>query len=1183
MSKKQSSRTQRRKLERDLAKGKKNPNLSNDIILYQIKYKLNDNQSKVLINSLPLEQFEYVNGNSLPEKYSDIRKTGKTYAFDDIIKELRWYTNAFIVNCDSINSFLAYEDVFESYFLKGEYFEASKIITLIENTVCVSNWTIEKRLLLAEYESGFKRNKEFLTDVVSEDNDYLTNLLARHQSIRFEKNLSYFKYEEILNKYISKFKDEKIEEFLKFKLNFYSKSSYNYKGLILNIENSSSIVDRYNTFITLIMMLVSETNKNELVTKSIIDNIKELSEIINDVRILNILSVLGVNLKVKINENNKTYLNILNLYTQGNYIQTIVKLTEYIQQHSNCFELYEIYNKSLINTNAPFTNLFNSDSVAGLCLQDLYNIINKSKETQQAIINSHKIFNSIGFSAWSYKYFVFFNDENSSHDLYLNIHKLASISSKYINPAISQFFSNSLNIIPFLNNIQEQSNCESIMTFWKNICSTLFSQSFVENSANINPFRKELYQNKVLQATGNYSNALSGYTEMLSDKMYLNETSLLFNKIEIIHSILLCLLNLNNFEEAVNLVAKSNLDNPNAINKLRNEYLLGNIIKFEDDSLMKNISSSIVLHQYQNYVNPNDIWIAYDNFLCSYGLSYPKEIETIISDLDNKKAIYFLKHICKQEVFDSSYLFENQDELDNERIEVCSILTRLDEDNFEEYINEISEISRHILIRKGIKQIDESKIYVDVKGIKKSLEKDIRESFERSMNLLNLSLDQIVKLDLDSDNVIVPYYGKSIETNKVEFKESNIKITSYSRFEQFTDMFKKIRDKFIASNEFGIDTYLSMRIRHGTLLGEIRSVFENYYLITKKEDTSNKYKENTYWLRGNFENKDTTTKEKFNYVLSEFSRNIDSISDDLKNKKLQIRTENKSSDSLFDYSFDTNELLRVFTDKIAAIDNFEVFFEEIINILWERTENNLTNIREIISVSIKDQFVGLLNEMLHNIESLINKADNPEIYELIRNITSCQTDIKTELDKISEWFKRTNSKTINEFYIDLPIDATLITLKRLFKDYNLLEPTIINNCDIKFEGENFPHFTYIMQNLFHNILEHSKLSCKDLLVNIEISKESNQLNLIVENNFSTKVDLIERNIKIESTRQLLLQSHDIDKTRAEEGTGYLKIKKTLKSDLAREGFTIKLFDVGEERIFKSIISFHIDGLQKIEI
>ena len=220
--------------------------------------------------------------------------------------------------------------------------------------------------------------------------------------------------------------------------------------------------------------------------------------------------------------------------------------------------------------------------------------------------------------------------------------------------------------------------------------------------------------------------------------------------------------------------------------------------------------------------------------MCHYGINYPHELLEIQNQFDIDQLIYFLKHIAKQEIYYSSYMFETQDELDNERIEICLALAKIDSDNAKEYRDEISEISRNLLIRQGIKQIDESKIYVDVKGVRESLEKDLRESFSRSLNLLNLSLDQIKKLDDTTDNVIVPYYGKVRSSNKIEFSEENIKITSYSRFKQFIEMFHKIRDKFIASNEFGIDTYLSMRIRHGTLLGETRSVYENYQLITKK-------------------------------------------------------------------------------------------------------------------------------------------------------------------------------------------------------------------------------------------------------------------------------------------------------------------------------------------------------------
>jgi len=526
-------------------------------------------------------------------------------------------------------------------------------------------------------------------------------------------------------------------------------------------------------------------------------------------------------------------------------------------------------------------------------------------------------------------------------------------------------------------------------------------------------------------------------------------------------------------------------------------------------------------------------------------------------------------------------MFENQDDLDNERIDICSLLTQIDKDNFEEYINEISEINRNLLIRQGIKQIDESKIYVDVKGIRNSVEKDINESFERYINLQTLSLDQIQKLDLNSDSLMLSYYDKTTDSKNTEFNTSNLKITSYSRFEQFSEMFLKIRDKFIASNEYGIDTYLSMRIRHGTLLGEIRSVFENYYLITKKKDNSKEYKDNIYWQKL-LSKSDTEQSLHFNQKLSDFSQKIDTISDELKNIKLQISTEKKESEGFFDYSYSKSELLSMFTNKIAGIAEFEDFFEVVISILWDRTEINLTRIREDISEKIKEIMVSSLVDLSKEVESIFDKNEYQEVNELIRNITLCQTDIKNELDKIAAWFRRTNSKTINEFYIQLPIDSTLTTLKRLFNRYQNLNINFDIDCDIKFEGENFPHFCYIFQNLMHNIIEHSELNYDVLKVTIKIEVIGNEIFIIILNNFSSDINLDSRNEEIQKTRDLLLQSYDNDKIRAEKGTGYLKIQKTLKSDLLRETFKITIDPVDDSRTYRTEINFNLNNLQKLE-
>lgn len=1180
MAKSKSGRAKRRELERNLAKGKSSINIGTKELFLSLKYVLNDSQAKTLIKSLSQEKINEIRGILLPKVYSDLRNSKNISSKDNFVKELSWYTNEFEDFQYEINEFLRLENKFDCFFLAGNYTEAGLILDEIETKICVSHWSIEKRLFIAEYESGFKKNKVVLANIIGKENNSITNVLSKYQSIRIEKKLSFFKYEEIFNNLLETYAEGRAKEYLNFKLNFFKQGFYNHKGFILNIDNSSSIVDKYKSFIQCILLFISENEKDKSIEVFIKLNLNKLLYKINDSRIINALYEIGDTPNFKISNENEEFLKITDNYIQGNYETVLVALESFFIINSNIFELYEIYVKSIINLKLPFTNPFPQESISGKCLEDLFNIFKKNNKTQNSLINSIKTYNSIGNIAWSYKYFTFVHNEHSSNFESININKYSHLNSPYLNFTNCGFFKNIELSQKYLSNIKESKYLISI-DFYEQLLKILRGESISKIEGGIEPFRAILYYSQAIQLSGNYELALESYKNILDSNEYKEALELEHNLIEIVQGMLNCLINLNKYQEAAILTAHYNIINPNFTQRLRSDLLLNNLIESENENLKKEISTPIVLHQYRSYINPNDIWIAYDDFLFSHSLDYPKELENIIEALDKVKVIYFLKHISKQEVYDSSHMFENQDDLDNERIDICSLLTKIDKDNFEEYINEISEINRNLLIRQGIKQIDESKIYVDVKGIKSSLEKDIKESFERYMNLQTLSIDQIQKLDLNSDSLMISYYEKSNDSNESEFKESNLKITSYSRVEQFTDMFLKIRNKFIASNEFGIDTYLSMRIRHGTLLGEIRSVFEKYYLITKKKDNSKEYKDNIYWQKL-LAKSDVELSSLFNQIMSVFSQKIDAISDELKNKKLQIKTEKKESNGFFDYSFSESELFSLFTNKISVIDQYDVFFEELISILWKRTEENLTRIRKDISENIKDDMVSSLVNLSKDIERIFNKHESAEVKELLRNITLCQTDIINELDKIAAWFKRTNSKTINEFYIHLPIDSTLTTLKRLYKDFQNLSLDLDIDCDIKFEGENFPHFCYIFQNLMHNIIEHAELNCNDLKVNIHIENIENQFFINVSNSFSNEINLEDLNHKIKETQKLLLQSDDNDKIRAEQGTGYLKIQKTLKSDLLRESFNIKINPVDVNRFFKTEIKFTLNNLQKLE-
>jgi hypothetical protein len=1173
-----SNRAKRRELERSIEKKDLQlDNISPLKLLYKIKYELPPSQSQSLLNSISDRQFAFIVGDLLPLNYGKIRDKSIIYSKNEFNKEIIWYKTVLADYAEEINKFLSLEQHFESAFLAGKYADCDQILFKIESEICVSHWTIEKRLLLAEYQHGFKKNKEVLTGIVSQKINNITSIFAKYTSIKVEKNQSFLKYEEMVTDFLQTFNDEWIKEYLQYKLNVYSKNFYQYKGFILGAESSSSIIDMYLAFINIITMTVSQrvVIKDEKETIQLVTN--ELADLVDDNRLKLINYLYDDKKLIHYKANHTDYLKILNLYIIGDYKETKARCEIYLKRETNCFEIFVIYSKCCIRLGFLPQNILPVDSFGHKTLADIYNILLKNDETQASLTNLQKTLNILGRFPWTFKAYTFLTNQHSIADDKVNITKMSHIYSHQLNPVYAIYMGGFELSEHFLSDLYDNDAGLDIINFWKNICIKLDSVDFPLLPSTADAFRQRIFDSQILQINGRFEEALTAYKSLYADNDYSSEWMLLYNQEEIIHGMLYCNLSLNDLQAAVELVTDANIECPNIAIRLRNESLIEKICVTQVEGLISDISTPIFLHQYQKYIAPNELWIAYDNFLNFHGLDFPSELSIIQERFDRKKLIYFLRFICKPEVYDSSYLFESQDHLENERIEVCLLLSELDEENFEMYFSEISEISRNQLIRQGIKQIDESKIYVDVPGIRKAVDKDLSESFIRLMNLLSLPLSQIDKLDTSNDDYLISYYDKLSEGSKTA--GSKIRITTYSRFEQCKELFFKLRDMFIASNEFGIDTYLSMRIRHGTLLGEIRSVFEDYQLITKKDESSEKYQNNDFWLEKIFFKTDEE-KASFNTILAEFSANIDNISNDLRNKQLQISTEKKLTDGLFDYSFFDNELLPPLK-WLEVVEDHNDFFGRSVELLWERTEVILSIIREEISVPIKNKVLQLLSEMAENLEMCVNKHEQPELNDLIRNIMLCKTDISNKLDKISEWFNRTNNKVINEFYLDLPIEASIGTLKRV-KEYVNFAPSIDNTCSIKFEGDTFPHFTYVMQNLLHNILKHSHLPPAVIDVNVSASESNGELSLLITNNFSDIISLDDLNQKIKNTRQLLTEAHNNDRTRGEGGTGYLKIRKTIVTDLKEESYQINISDVNDERIFRTEIRFNILKLQKTQ-
>lgn len=1170
-----SLRSQRREIIRKTESGVKSTPAT---LLYNIKYTLNKRDREKIMSKLSPEQRNAIFGYALPKSYIELRKGGRSFFYNDYLKEIDWYCDEISAYTKEISAFISLEERFECEFLKGNYDEASKILNQIESEICLSHWSIEKRLLIAEYQTSFQKNKEILSNIISEQNEPVTNILAQYASTRFEKDISPQKSYDIISQFVDRHSSN-IQNYLNYKLKFFERLNYQDKGAILNIENASSIIDKYKSFINTVKLSLSENPVDEVLLNVFKEKLPDLATKINDYELKKIQFAVGIPSDLVLSETDRKFITLLDLYTDGKYEKVYSSCKLFIESNPTVLEAYEIYVRTAFNLSRHIDNPFAEKSIAYYILKCYTHIVAKDLETIPSLQNSLRTFLSIQNPSYCYKYFTFVNTEKSIFDKSFSYLRYSLLSGQQFNPILSVFFSSYDQSLDFLSRLKSGLNDTSVtLEFWNQLCTALKNRDIetIKDWKTLS-FRNNIYYIRALQFNGNHIEVINEVDLLLSNINYVDQLGIEHNYEDAIYLKLVSFLFLNRFTEAIDLVTEAVIRNPNTANRFNYDILIETVLKFESDDLNRNISSAILLNQYQQ--TNQFIWIAFDNFLCSYGIDFPHQLANYKNKFDKEKLIYFLKNIAKQEIYYSSYLYDGQDALDNERIEVCLLLADLDSSNTEEYYNEISEITRAQLIRKGIKQIDESKIYVDVKGIKKSLDKDLRESFIRSQNLLNVPLDQLDKIIESSSPVLIPYYSKKQESTSNEELIDKIKLTSYSRFEIFNDAFLKIRDKFIASNEYGIDTYLSMRIRHGTLLGEIRSVFENFNLITKKESDSGRYLNNTYWLT-KFSFGEVDIEAKFNEIFSNFSLEIDTCSDEFKNKFLQIKTESKGSEGLFNYSFSNDVIFKLFKKRFADIADYDIFYDEIIDVLWDKTEDNLVVVRNYIGTILKPLVDKILSNLKRDIEALIPRYQYHTVNELIREITSCQTSISLEFDKISQWFQRTNNKTINDFTIELPINASLSTIRRLYPTYSRLSPILDIKTDTVVEGEYFASFTDIFQILLHNLIKHSHLAVGDLMSSIHVEENGNVLKITTRSNVHQERDLYELNENIRLTNMQLSKKETIEKTRKEGGSGYLKIKKILQTDLLRVNHSIVISEVGEDRIFHSQIVFEIDNIQK---
>lgn len=1068
--------------------------------------------------------------NDVLKGYLDLRKQKPIPFSENLIGEATFFILSIDKNKDLISLFIELKENFDKEILLSNYEQAEEILQRVEKVTGKSLWLIENTILLKELKEGVKSNWNEVSELSKVIIDPLVLFFVENFSKKAESRISYFRYVNILTNQVNEVKNSALYEYISFKLNYLPAAEYTNLAYFLFIESGYSVVDKYLVLREVFSELLSPRFSKE--SDLLLFLAGKIHDIVpGDIQIVQILSILSPTFVPKLQLNDKVG-RYFNEYSKGNYQYCLENGVEVIKSHPTTIECYEIFSKSLIEAGKPIS-VENLPPTIGSVVTVLYNIYSNQDNFTQSVDQGLKICVSFSSTSWAKQFLSLLRSTTSPSNGDKLFTKDFLINSKIKNPRIL-YYAKKDRVDEYLEVIQKDENLyDGVMTLYNIIRGN--SERLLEDKR-LTQNKRDLYFGRSLMRASKFEDART-HLEILANKQ---NGSAIFNE-EVIVNLFRAYIKLNQSKEACCLFVKNYLSNEQITRRLDKVKLL-NSLEAGDIEKIRNLIELPIFYKiasddsYQQYV-------AYDTFIEAQGYARPTEMlnDDTIYDAN---LIYFLREVCTIEIMHHSYHFNGTDDIENERLQILSKLIVADSQLEDSYIKEITEFNQNSNIRKAIREVNKGRISVNVQQLRNNETNNIKEAFSRYKEIESYSkIKNLVGIDL-SLNILSELSDKHIEE-----LDKRIVHTKDPAFISFKVIFIEIRDKFLLSKEYGLDGYLSTRIRHGTLLNHIRSTFESENIISQR-DKDNNYLENEFWNTSiPFHLADKRTK--IQNAIKKFSRAIDEYTEFIVKELIQVKTEKhtKKSKALFDYSMGNQEIATLFGTARENIKDHNVFLNFVFDYLQGFTEALLKRIRNYINDDINKNYNKILQDFNDEIKEALDGHNYPE---LINSISLCGTRIQSELRSISEWFYLSNTSKGIELDLKVLIQ-TAIQITNTISPNNKLNPTITEDHNIPMIGT--IHFIYICRILLDNIIVHSKLSASELKIEIHSQIKGDLLEISFKNNLSKTIDTAILDSKLSQVKSKWeVSSNDYENIDIEGGSGFDKIRRIIVFDLNCERY-----------------------------
>lgn len=328
-----------------------------------------------------------------------------------------------------------------------------------------------------------------------------------------------------------------------------------------------------------------------------------------------------------------------------------------------------------------------------------------------------------------------------------------------------------------------------------------------------------------------------------------------------------------------------------------------------------------------------------------------------------------------------------------ERIKICSLLADLDPENGSAYAEELKNITTQLTIQDGLRDVDRSRVHVDTEAVTRWAERHLTEDFLRYRDLLKA---HIGFGSLEEFQTAMRRLGEGDRSSVEQF----LHYPEQEGDDLLIDTFEEIKREYLLNPDYGLDAYLSMRIRHGSLAGHLRGPLEERDFIVTKDDNDSNYRENTA-LTNRLHPPPWELPGIFN-AFREFSKRYDEIIEDLTKNRLQIRRAEKPL-GMFSLPLELNPLsIHYVRSHIHETTTFSEFLDLAFGGIEILLHQCLIAVRDYIVTTVKQQVESAFETLR---VSLSIDTSVSTYGRLNSEIADAIPEVQAAIGRIAEWFE----------------------------------------------------------------------------------------------------------------------------------------------------------------------------------